>query len=135
MTETIYRGRFAPSPTGNPHLGTLVAAVASYLQARVNQGEWLLRIEDVDTTRRVPGADEEPLSGADVRLYWSQVRGQEQSTSFRRTVSDREGSFRFAQLGRGEHRLEVRAKGYQIWRQPRAVDDHGREVEVRLQPR
>ena len=65
MTNTRYRGRFAPSPTGNPHLGTLVAAVASYLQARVNNGEWLLRIEDVDTTRRVAGADDAILRTLD----------------------------------------------------------------------
>jgi glutamyl-Q tRNA(Asp) synthetase len=60
-----YRGRFAPSPTGNPHLGTLIAAVASYLQARVNKGEWLLRIEDVDTTRRVAGAADAMLRTLD----------------------------------------------------------------------
>ena len=65
MTKTPYRGRFAPSPTGNPHLGTLIAAVASYLQARVNKGEWLLRIEDVDTTRRVAGADDAMLRTLD----------------------------------------------------------------------
>lgn len=56
MSDPVYRGRFAPSPTGLLHAGSLSTAVGSYLEARARGGQWLLRMEDLDPPREVPGA-------------------------------------------------------------------------------
>lgn len=88
-----YRGRFAPSPTGPLHAGSLVAALASWLDARAAGGRWLVRVEDVDTPRCVPGADEIILRQlADCGLrpdeppVWQSQRGERYQAALERLV-------------------------------------------------
>ena len=89
-----YRGRFAPSPTGPLHLGSLVAALASHADARAHGGTWLVRLEDIDAPRTVAGADQQILHAlhvyglsADAPPVWQSARQALYQAAFDRLVA------------------------------------------------
>ena len=95
-----YTGRFAPSPSGPLHLGSLVCALASYLDARAYNGRWLVRIEDIDPPREQPGATEAILTCLESHhLFWDgeivyQSRRTDSYLETLRQLRDRSLSYR-----------------------------------------
>src|SRR6266571_392501 len=87
----MYAGRFAPSPTGPLHFGSLVAALASWLDARAAGGRWLVRIEDLDSPREQPGAADDMLRTLErVGLYWDGgvIFQRERTTLYRKSLEN-----------------------------------------------
>lgn len=94
VPATAYRGRFAPSPTGPLHLGSLTAALGSWLMARHRGGDWLVRIEDLDPPREVPGMAMEQLRTlaafelvSDAAVVWQSQRSAHYADALGRLIA------------------------------------------------
>jgi glutamyl-Q tRNA(Asp) synthetase len=92
---TAYRGRFAPTPSGPLHFGSLVTALGSFLDARAHGGQWLLRMEDVDPPRVVPGAADAILRSLEAHgfewdgpVMWQGTRGRAYQAELDRLVDE-----------------------------------------------
>lgn len=138
-----YRGRFAPSPTGPLHAGSLVAALASWLDARAHDGTWLVRIEDVDTPRCVPGADQlilEQLATCglvpDEPVCWQSSRGAHYQAALDQLIAQGDAypcacsrkDIEAALLADGRHRERHHAAVYPGTCRPERGGLHGREA-------
>jgi glutamyl-Q tRNA(Asp) synthetase len=125
-----YRGRFAPSPTGPLHAGSLVAAIASFLDARAHGGQWYLRIDDADRPRSVPGVSERIIAelqrlgllfDGDVRFQAARTAVYDESVAqLRRSGHCFDCGCTRREVGRGPYAGTCR-RGLQPGRQARAV--------------
>lgn len=133
MTHPQYRGRFAPSPTGPLHFGSLVTALASYLEAHTHNGQWLIRIEDLDPLREPPEATGQILASLDAHglLPDQPVRFQSQQHPAYQAVTERLLEARHAyrcpcsrkelQANLGRHPHDCRSGGAGVGDRPHAV--------------
>lgn len=114
LQPTAYVGRFAPSPTGPLHLGSLVAALASYLDARHQRGKWLVRIEDIDPPREQAGATTDILHALQSHgLIWDDsVVYQSQRTEIYRETANRLVEQRLAYYC---HCSRLQLKGHKVY--------------------